>query len=1143
MKDASFIEICGAGIVLHASVGGECEGWSGPMATSGREPGGKGQERGYKGSRFWETDIHGRTTREGDLPDERLVSGSLLTSESIREHIQPCLLAQTPVAPGGFSSSSHTRDSCRSCNSRQCPLGPRQIFISKGWSETISPNYVTGVTDAGIARLHLKAGQWTHIVLVYARKEGYTASYFDGEGRCLPHPPEQPFNTGKPEVWLGSRASGTGGGEFILDDFKFFARAISPQEIPQVAGASFPPPRNYLSLGMEVDPKRAVETPHRKWAKPYAYGRLRVLFVSEGVKAREFFELAERFDIEPLVVTSPAFRRHTLINPEPFRAVAEKVERILKAGFIDCIVLGAYGWNLFPAETRKAVLDYVREGGGLLFSVPRCVATKPGNGIVTNNGRYWEGWQNTPEGREIEALVSRLSRDDEEYLIGGTPWNELSMFTVHLRRQPPSALFRGGRIGKGRILLYYLHHCGSTTASLTPGVAYIQPLDFYDYEYAIAVAARAVIWASGRASPLRIRRVEFRSTRSFRNLTVGIPGWWELDLENTSKEEVAATVELSAHSRSHQEPFTTSRNLLLKPGFQTLLINYTLDRIGSIFCDARLLVDGKVADWRTGIAVVDHGVPWLYALSLSKEAFTPEEVPVARAKVALKDYTNDPPQPGELHWELYDVCGRMVARGQMSVEFSRYDELPTELTWTLPPLDPVSLNYRLVANLYRQGRRTDQKEVELFCRRIGTDDFVFFSWTGAHGVVPSLATRLLRDRYNLQSVIVPAVGEPVGRRLFQQLRWANRMNLRPWVCTTHLGGRTNKYFQRDLDTSDENHRHQLCQRLRKIAKVSLPYSPLFYSLGDEVKLGPIQAEPTGPEQEAFRIYLQQKYGSTDALNKLWKTNYKSWLEVEIPSSKVMREGRANPHLYAELDTFRNRQFANLLRACTEAIRSVAPEAKVGPEGLFGLNHPWGAFDYSMVVPATTFLGQYALGWELDIIRSFQKPTDIIACWYNYQMLNPGYSRYGPWHFLLRGGKFFGWYNTFEGSRYTALRPDFTPFEQFRWTYEELEPILNGIGKLILTLQREDSGVYLLFEHRNLRRVSPQYHAMLIMTRLLEDAGLQYSFISADDVSKTKLLERDVKVLILLQLPSRIGESIHCNSTGATHWKGVDLDGT
>ncbi len=993
---------------------------------------------------------------------------------------------------------------------------PLQIFISKGWSETISPNYFYGVNHPHVVIQKSRPGRWMHMAVVFNQKEGYTASYVDGEGSRRPHKPEQGFNFGRKEAWLGSRIDGKGKGEFVLDDFRIYRRALQPADLEAVAGAKFPPPRDYSLLGAEVDPARVVETPHRKCAKPYAGGKTRVLFVSEGVKAREVFELAQRLEIEPLVVTGPAITKHNMTNPESFYAMGAKVESILKEEQVDCVIIAAFGWNLFKQTTRDAILDYVRKGGGLLFSAPRCIGTPgPGPGISTNLGPIWIGWKGTPEGKPVESLIGRLNRDDEEYLTAGVPWKALKMFQVHLARQEPASLFRGGTVGKGRILVYDLHIGGSTLSSLTPGIAYLPPLDPFDYDYAVGVAARAVLWASGKDSPVRIRKVEFGSYIFFRKLHPGFLGDWAVEMENRGEQPVRVRVEFSNRNRGPDAPFEAARDVTLKPGKTRIAFRQTLDRLGTNFADVRMLRDGKVADWRTGLAEVHSMNPRLETLSADSRAWNHGEAPEVKATIILKDYGNQRPEPGELRWRLFDAWQREVARGRKVVGFNRYDDHPARLSWALPPLDSRSLAYVVSADLHQRGKLKDQKSLKLLCRRRGVNDFVLYSWGGGHNLTTSLATQVMRDRYGLTCIGVQTGGNPVGESLIRQLEWSNRMNLRPWIHAAFLGGRPDKDHIRQPDTSDPEYRLGLDQKLRAVAAASQDYSPLFYSLGDETIIGPREAQPTAAEQEAFLTFLMAKYKKIEALNKVWHSEYKKWKEVVIPSSDVLRIDKVeNRKLKTELWAFRNTQFAGLIGVGVDAARSVDRGAAVGIEGIFGLNHAWGAFNYWKVARKSSFMGQYTLGRELDIVRSFQRPGDLLGCWYNYSSLNEGYSRYGPWHTLLRGLKAFGWYTTFEGSRYTALNPDFSPFDHFRWTWQELEPIMHGLGKLVLHLERDDPGVYLLYEHRNLNRHSPWYHAMLIMTMLLEDMGIQYNFISKDQVAAGALARGEVKLLVL-----------------------------
>jgi len=997
-----------------------------------------------------------------------------------------------------------------------------QFLVSKGWSDTISPNHFYGVVDAGLAKLHLKPNQWVHVVTSYSGSGKFRSSYVNGEGWRYPQTQMHPLDAHQNTMWLGCRDGGLGTADVILDDFRIYDRALGQEDVAAVAGVEFPPPRDFLMLGAACDPTKAVETPHTKWAKPYAGGRLRVLCVAEAVRSRDLIELTQRLDVELLTVTGPPISGFTFKNPESFHAMGRRVEEHLAAGNIDCVVIASFGWNLFEESTRSALMEYVRQGGGLLFSAPRCTGA-PGEGRHINLGHgIWVGWEDTPEGGPIEALVKRLERVDEEYLTATIPWGLNSHFTAQTERKQPWMLFRGGAVEAGRILLYDLHTDGTYgNVCLTPALCWMASFDLQDYDYAVGVAAKAVLWAAGSASPVRIRSVTYGSDRQFfRKATVGLNGRWRVAVVNLGADPVKAQVRLRARTRRADAPFEAQRGITLKPGLNRIDLPHVMDRIGQVFADVSVLLDGKVTDWATGGVLAMHGNPWFTELSTDQPFYEPGQSPRITAGVALKSYGKSPGQPGLIRWRLLDRWSRLVARGERPFVFNTYDQLPVATTWALPALSEHSLGYELAVDLVRNGKTSDQRVLDLKCRRTVVDDFLFCAWDGTGAPPNCLGAVAMRDRYGLDAVGVnfgdAISGEPhLTTRLSKDaLAWANRINLRPWIYACHLGGRFDKQKRRDIDFADPAFRRALRTRLRAVAEIGRPYGPLFYSLGDEVTLGPPEAAASGHEIDAFRVHLQAKYGKIEALNKRWETEYEYWRDIVAPTPKQRAAGGCNQRLITELRRFRDTQFADIVGLGVEAVQDVDPGANVGVEGIFGLTHHYGNFDYAKLCRTSTFMGQYALGMEMDMVRSFQKPGDLLGCWYNYHKLDREYSQFGPWHVLLRGCRSFGWYIIVEGSHYTAFNPDFTLFEQFAWTWEELEPLLGGIGKLVVDLKRDDPGVYVLYEQANLDRHSPSFLSMIVFTTLLRDIGVQHDFLSGEQIGNGALADPRVKALIL-----------------------------
>lgn len=780
--------------------------------------------------------------------------------------------------------------------------GPGQFQLKKGWSETITPNYFYGVTDSSNALRHLKPNEWTHVVACFSVSGQFTAAYFDGEGNRWSANLTPPAAYGD-VMWLGSLQGGAGGGDIVLDDFRIYDRVITPDEIPTIAGATFPPPLDYFSLGIQCDPAQAVETPHVKWAKPLWGGPLRILCIAEALKAREFVELRQRLDMEPLILTAPAFSQQMTKNQEVYERLGQKVEAALQAQKIDCVLVAGFGWNLLPEATREAIHAYVRGGGGLVFSEPRCVSMGPAPGIDQTCGAgVWYGWP-AGAGDEVNRYARRLEREEEEYLTQAIPWRALPMFERLLATRSPDTFFRGGMMEKGRVLLY--HVMPAYTFCLTPDA---DSFDEFHYDYAIGVVARAVLWASGRGRDLRIRKVTCSDPRHAAPYhRVGHPMTWRMEVANGQTQDVRARLTVSARVPGPEPPFETAIDVTLKPGANSFDVPQTPTVFGKTFCDVRLLVDGKVADWST--AVVEVQSDGLFVdLAADREAYGADQKPRLTAHIALITYGDHPGEKGELRWRLYDPYRRLVERGTQEFEFASSDLMATEVSWELPPLDGANLSYTLVADLLRQGRLVDQRSLTLLRPRPEVDDFLFTSWQGVgEGAVQNLATLVMRDRYHLDCGQAGfSYGRPFRQSeepLRRNVAWMSSHNLRSWIYATHLGsGKGGGGHQ----VADPKRAQELKDRLATIAKIAAPHSVLYYSLGDETGVGNPKRVATTAEQKDFPGYLKRQYRTLDELNKTWGTKFKEWSEITIPKPEDMDKGRVP---FAAVNAYRESLYA------------------------------------------------------------------------------------------------------------------------------------------------------------------------------------------------------------------------------------------
>lgn len=204
------------------------------------------------------------------------------------------------------------------------------------------------------------------------------------------------------------------------------AAALPAQEEEQAAHV-----RNYLEDEHSLTP--AFETPHTRWAKPYAGGPVRVLFFSPwyqgSTEAREIIELMERFDLQAEAVYQQ--KGGALIgdgradwyggDPEAgTKRALRLLERPNAVLFINELKLGE-----LPGSVREKIRQKVMQGTGLVLvgSGSEAPAWSGARGRVAlmasrQRLRYEPGWETTfdyqmqEQGRKLLWAARREPRED-----------------------------------------------------------------------------------------------------------------------------------------------------------------------------------------------------------------------------------------------------------------------------------------------------------------------------------------------------------------------------------------------------------------------------------------------------------------------------------------------------------------------------------------------------------------------------------------------------------------------------------------------------------------------------------------------------------------------------------------------------------
>ena len=345
-----------------------------------------------------------------------------------------------------------------------------------------------------------------------------------------------------------------------------------------------------------------------------------------------------------------------------------------------------------------------------------------------------------------------------------------------------------------------------------------------------------------------------------------------------------------------------------------------------------------------------------------------------------------------------------------------------------------------------------------------------------------------------------------------------------------------KPFFRQPCFHDPKALEEATRRLAVAVKNQMRYRPFFYAHTDEGGVADLVAawdfcfDPR--TLAAFRKWLIGEYGSLEAINKQWGTEFKT-LDDVVPfsSDEMMARGDDNFSPWADHRTFMNLAFAEVLAAGTKAVESVDPNARVG---LVGCQMPsaFGGYDYWLLSRVMTAIEPYNIGNNREIWRSFapDKPAmttafgfgdmEVWRLWYQMLHGDQGIIIYDEKHSYLEGG------TTAPSKLGAAIAP----------TYKELT---GGICKQLRNMELVEDPVAIHYSHPSItahwmyevrplgkswvnrgsgseRKTSPFLRLRETATKLIEDNHLQYGFVAYAQLENGAFDKMATKVLILPQ---------------------------
>ncbi|MEI6423857.1 MAG: beta-galactosidase, partial [Lentisphaerota bacterium] len=297
------------------------------------------------------------------------------------------------------------------------------------------------------------------------------------------------------------------------------------------------------------------------------------------------------------------------------------------------------------------------------------------------------------------------------------------------------------------------------------------------------------------------------------------------------------------------------------------------------------------------------------------------------------------------------------------------------------------------------------------------------------------------------------------------------------------------------------------QKMKNLPKLG----PAIYTLGDENSFSyNIGYSPS--EEKEFKIFLKNRYGKIELLNREWGTFFASFDEVKHqPEKETKIEGRFAA--WFDHGSFVEKEYADTHQLLSKWIKEGDPRALVGAEGSM-------PGDLERTIDGLEFWGPYSERVMDEVLRSLGGDRTRTLWWGGYVGSHGGRSIYPMplWRPLLSGtvnGN--AWYSMGIGSE-GNLAIDLSYSKYF----EELKPRLmrlqNGLAQLLITSSMARQGVAIRWCHMSSRAplLDNRFASPLDSAGCIQDfcykKGISFDYITSKGINAGKL--DGVKILFL-----------------------------
>jgi hypothetical protein len=761
------------------------------------------------------------------------------------------------------------------------------------------------------------------------------------------------------------------------------------------------------------------ETSHEKWGRPYAHGKIRVLWIgAPGGQYRLISELAQRFDMEFEAVVcyggpdAPGSTDSYVVRAEGNTPAEKKRELAQKlAKDYDVIVLS---WPMkdLPPVAKYRIVKSIVDGAGFIGEMEKGMP---------------ELEANLPDA-DLGFLVQNLSTEPSLKGSDGKP------------------RFTAGALGKGRWL-------GGGVGFGETGDpwrdALICDLNCMSWANRLAwLAGKPPRYSVEYATPqgqtfkqAELREAAFRFTVK---PSAAAPAKYSVLVR--VKDESGSVLHEKAAAGDGQQAFALG---LLRDGEQALAA-------GKYYVDVRVSSKAGNEFWAT--KSIQVAAPYSLKVTVAKPSLKRGEAVEAAAEfVEPADPGRSKPVQGgmDIEAQTIDGYGRISA-----VKVFPVKPEAVRTTLSMPNQYPVCIGNRLVVTLRQGGVPLCRAEAEFFVPEDPWERFPSVLWpTGVNGTYFSWLNDLQSRRGWFTHYLY--VDDP---KVARRLAFAD-LGIAPMVCFVQLGanpdGWTTHWLHPQWGLNDPEAtifspkvQEMYRGRAKDFVERLRVFRPFCYNLGDENGFT-YDGGYSPHEIQAFRKFLQERYESLKDMNETWGTKFGAWDEIDAAAVKAAVADKANYPARHDHWSFMEYQFVMFHHVIGGFLREFDPEAEFGLEGSSG-------GDLELMLSKCRLFCPYADRGHNAQVTSFAPEGErmIQANWWG------GYSGGGGrqlgaenlWSQVISGFSNSSWWftqNDIEGFISVDLRHAEYFSERF---LDGLRQICGGVGQQLNEYRLVDDGV-------------------------------------------------------------------------------------